>query len=113
MKHVLLSIALLLSLAPRALAQQVPEVKFVVDSVVVQAEGTYETDPDLATLVFSISSQDKELKKAYETATQSMQRIVALADKNGLKKSDVSTGTLTLTPSYDRDHRGKPKSTRC
>lgn len=110
MKHVLLSLVLFLAVASHAHAQQSPEVKFVADSVVVQADGSYETDPDLATLVFSISSQDKELKKAYDTAAQSMQRIVALADKNGLKKSDVSTGTLTLTPSYDRDHKGKPKS---
>lgn len=116
MKHaqllvvLLLSIALLVAAAPSALAHQSPEVKFVADSVVVQADGTYETDPDLATVVFSISSQDKELKKAYETATQSMQRIIALADNNGLKKADVSTGALRLTPSYDRDHKGKPKS---
>jgi uncharacterized protein YggE len=78
-------------------AQQKPEVKFIADTLVVEADGTYETDPDLATLTFNISAQDKELKKAYETATQSMQRIVAVADKGGMKKEDVYTGALTLT----------------
>jgi uncharacterized protein YggE len=91
-------------------AQQKPEVKFIADTLVVEADGTYETDPDLATLTFNISAQDKELKKAYETATQSMQRIVAVADKGGMKKEDVYTGALTLTPSYDKDRNKKPKS---
>lgn len=39
-----------------------------------------------------------------------MQRIVALADKTGLKKEDVSTGALTLAPSYERDHKNKARS---
>jgi uncharacterized protein YggE len=85
-------------------------VKFIDNTIVVQAEGTYETDPDIATLAFVISAQDKELKKAYDTATQSMQRIVAVADNSGLKKEDVYTGALTLTPSYDRDRKNKAKS---
>ncbi|HLV96916.1 MAG TPA: SIMPL domain-containing protein [Candidatus Acidoferrales bacterium] len=110
MKRVMPLAFVLCLLSGRSPAQQLPTIKFVADTLVVQAEGTYETDPDLATLIFDISSQDKELNKAYGAATESMQRIVALADKNGLKKSDVSTGTLTLTPSYDHDRKGKPKS---
>jgi len=46
------------------LAAQAPELKFIADTVVVQADGTYEADPDLATLTFQIFSQDKEIKKA-------------------------------------------------
>jgi uncharacterized protein len=108
MKRILFAFALCLLAAPTR-AQQAPDVKFIADTLVVQASGTYEADPDLATIVFDISSQDKDLKKAYGDATQSMQRIVTLADNNGLKKSEVSAGTLTLSP-YDRDRRGKPKS---
>jgi uncharacterized protein YggE len=110
MKRMLLSMAFLCTMATSAPAQQSPEIKFVADTLVVQAEGTYEADPDLATLTFNISSQDKELKHAYDSATQSMQRIVALADKTGLKKADVSTGALTLVPSYERDRKSKPKA---
>ena len=51
----------LLALTSKA---QNPEVKFIADTLVVQAEGTFEADPDLATLRFDISSQDKELKPA-------------------------------------------------
>jgi uncharacterized protein YggE len=85
-------------------------VKFIADTLVVQAEGTFEADPDLATLTFDVSSQDKDLKTAYSTATQSLQRVVALAEKTGLKKEDVSVGALTLAPSYERDKKNKPKS---
>lgn len=106
----LLATALWLAVVRPTAAQQKPDARFIDNTIVVEAEGTYETDPDLATLTFVISSQDKELKKAYDTATQSMQRIVAVADKSGLKKEDVYTGALTLTPSYDKDRKNKAKS---
>jgi uncharacterized protein YggE len=89
---------------------QVPEVRFPADTLVVQAEGSFETDPDLGTITFDISSQDKDLKMAYDKARQSAQRIVDLAEKNGLKKQDVTVGILTLTPSYDRKNRAKSYS---
>lgn len=110
MNRTLFSMAFLCTMATSAAARQTAEVKFVADTLVVQADGTYEADPDLATLTFDVSSQDKELKRAYDLATQSMQRIVALADKTGLKKADISTGALTLAPSYERDRKSKPKS---
>jgi uncharacterized protein YggE len=97
----------LLALTSKA---QSPEVKFIADTLVVQAEGTFEADPDLATLAFYISSQDKELKPAYERASQAMQKIVGLAEKNGLKKEDVSSGVLTVTPYYGGDRKKRAKS---
>lgn len=109
MKRIVM-VAAFLSVFVRTAGAQAPEVKFIADTLVVQAEGSYEADPDLATMTFDISSQDKELKKAYDAATASMQRIVALADKTGLKKEDVSTGALTLVPSYERDRKNKAKS---
>jgi uncharacterized protein YggE len=91
---------------------QTPEIRFVADTLVVQADGTFESDPDLGTLTFDISSQDKDLKVAYDNAAQSAQRIVAVADKNGLKKEDISLGVLTLAPSYERDRKNRAKSYR-
>jgi uncharacterized protein YggE len=109
MKRIVMIAALLCVMVGRVSAQA-PEVKFLADTLVVQAEGSYEADPDLATLIFDISSQDKELKKAYNVATTSMQRITALADKSGLKKEDVYTGALTVAPTYERGHNNKAKS---
>jgi len=97
-------------LALPALAQPRPETKFIADTLVVDAEGSFETDPDLATLKFDISSQEKELKRAYDTAAQSMERIQRLAERNGLDKADVSTGVFTVTPYYEHDHKNKVKS---
>jgi uncharacterized protein len=86
------------------------EVKFIADTLVVQAEGNYESDPDVATLIFLISAQDKELKQTYDRASESMRRIEALAEKNGLQKADVSSGVLTVRPYYEGDRRKKAKS---
>jgi|SRR6185437_6894936 len=109
MKRIALIFASLCFFALSAHAQNEP-VKFIANTFVVQASGSYQTDPDLATLTFDISSQDKVLTQAYAKATQSMQQIVAVAEKNGLKKEEISTGVLTLTPSYDVDRNKKPKS---
>ena len=89
---------------------QNPEIKFIADTLVVQADGTYQADPDLATLTFDISAQDKELKPTYDRASQSLQKILALAEKNGIAKSDISSGVLTVRPFYEGDRRKKAKS---
>ncbi len=91
-------------------AGQAPEVKFIADTLVVQADGTYEADPDLATMTFQIFSQDKDIKHAYAAATQSMQRVVDLALSNGLKKEDVTTGALTVAPVYEGDRKKRARS---
>jgi uncharacterized protein len=89
---------------------QAPEVKFIADTLVVQADGTYEADPDLATMTFQIFSQDKDIKHAYAAATQSMQRIVDLGGQNALKKEDVTTGALTVAPIYEGDRKKRARS---
>jgi uncharacterized protein YggE len=89
---------------------QTPEVKFIADTLVVQADGTYEADPDLATVTFQIFSQEKEIKRAYDAAGQSIQHIVDLAERNGLQKDDVSTGVLTVAPIYEGDRKKRAHS---
>jgi len=89
---------------------QTPEVKFIADTLVVQADGTYQADPDLATMTFQIFSQDKDIKHAYGAATQSMQNIVDLAGKNGLAKGDVNTGVLTVAPIYEGDRKKRARA---
>ena len=108
MKRIVVSLACLGAMALPTFAQNQP-IKFIADTLVLQASGTYETDPDLATLSFDIPSQDKELTQAYAKATQAMQQIVSVAQRDGLKKEEISTGVLTLTPSYDLGHNKKPR----
>jgi hypothetical protein len=46
---------LLLTTSASVLAgAQTPELKFIADTLVVQADGTYEADPDLAKMTFRI-----------------------------------------------------------
>lgn len=91
-----------------AMAQNT-DIKFIADTLVIQAEGIYETDPDLATLTFDISAQDKDLRQTYDRASQSMQKIIALAEKSGISKEDVYSGVLTVRPWYDGDRKKKAK----
>jgi len=70
----------------------------------------YEADPDLATITFRIFSQEKELKKAYDGAMQSVQRISTLAANNRLKKEDIRTGVLTVAPIYEGDRKKRARS---
>lgn len=97
-------------LVGRSAAAQDQAVKFVSDTLVVQAEGTYEADPDLASLTFDISAQEKEMKPAFDKANQSVRKIAELAERNGLKKEDVSIGSLTVMPTYEGDRKRRVKS---
>src|SRR5215475_774066 len=91
----------LIFLLPVAAFAQNPEVKFIADTLVVQADGTYDADPDLATLTFQIFAQDKDLKQAYAKASLSAQHIVEIAQRVGLNKEDIRSGALTVNPIYE------------
>ncbi len=108
MKTITLTLVILFSaIASRA---QNTDVKFISDTLVVQADGRYEADPDLATLSFSVFAQDKNLKQTYDQASQSMQKIAQIAEKNGLKKDDIAFGVLTVRPYYEGDRKKRAKS---
>ena len=109
MKRILLSL-IVVPLFAHALPAQNPEVKFIADTLAVQADGIYQADPDVATLTFDISAQEKELKPAYDKASQAMRKIADLADRSGLKKEDVSAGVLTVTPFYEGDRKKRARS---
>ncbi|PYV84004.1 MAG: hypothetical protein DMG93_06590 [Acidobacteria bacterium] len=109
MRIAVTTVLLICGLGTVASAQS-PELKFIADTLVVQADGTYEADPDLATMTFRIFSQEKELKKAYDAATQSMSRISTLAANNGLSKDDIRSGVLTVAPVYEGDRRKRARS---
>ena len=109
MKKLALVLVVLSLCAGRSGAQN-PDVKFIADTLVVQADGKYEADPDLATLAFSVFAQDKNLKQTYDQASQSMQKIAGVAEKNGLKREDITFGVLTVRPYYEGDRKKRAKS---
>lgn len=108
MKTFTLTLVVLFS-AVSSLAQT-PDVKFIADTLMVQADGRYEADPDLATLSFSVFAQDKNLKQTYDRASQSMQKIAQIAEKNGLKREDITFGVLTVRPFYEGDRKKHARS---
>ncbi len=112
MRKTLLLLTILVALARGAGAQE-QEAKYIADTVTVQADAIYEADPDLATLIFQVSVTEKELRKAYDRATEALDRITQLAERNGLAKQDVTSGAFTVTPDIDwGDRKRKPKAYR-
>lgn len=107
-----LVIACASSASSQTRTQMAPEVKFVGDSLLVEAEGSYESDPDLATLTFEVSTQEKELKSAYAKASQSMRTIVDVAQRNGLPPEAIHTGVLTVTPFYEGGQKRRARAYR-
>src|ERR1700757_4821634 len=105
-------VAVLALFAPLFLKAQQPEVKFIADTLVVQAEGSYEADPDLAIMTFDVTSQEKELKEAYAKASRSLQTIVDVAEHNGLGKDAIQTGVLSVIPFYDSDRKRRARAYR-
>ena len=57
MKKILMALVVVLLFADISLAQN-SDVKFIADTLIVQADGIYEADPDVATLTFGISAQE-------------------------------------------------------
>src|SRR5258706_7624715 len=96
-------------LSANLLVARNPDVKFIAGTLVVQAEGKFEADPDLATLTFSVFAQDKNLKQTYDQASQSMKKIADVAEKNGLKKEDVTFGVLTVRLYYEGDKKKRAR----
>ena len=80
MKKIPMTLVVILLFANALVAQNL-DVKFIADTLVVQAEGKFEADPDLATLTFSVFAQDKNLKQTYDQASQSMKKIADVAEK--------------------------------
>jgi uncharacterized protein len=108
-KRLLLCLCSILALAVTCKAQA-PDIKFIADTLVVQADGTYEADPDVATLTFDVYYQDKDLKLTYEKATAAIRKISDLAVANGLRNEDVTSGVLTVTPIYSGDRKKRTSS---
>jgi len=107
--RITLCLAVICVLAPEGRAQT-PEIKFIADTLVVQADGMYEADPDVATLTFDVFWQDKDLKPTYDKATEAIRKISDIAETNGLKKEDISSGVLTVTPVYSGDRKKRTSS---
>ena len=74
MKTFALALFVLFSTAPSR--AQSPDVKFTADTLVVQADGRYEADPDLASLSFSVFAQDKNLKQTYDQHRNPCRRLL-------------------------------------
>jgi uncharacterized protein YggE len=60
--------------------------------------------------VLSTFPRRKDVKTAYDRASESVQKILALAENNGVAPSDISGGVLTIRPFYEGDGKKRARS---
>ena len=89
----LISLCLIL-LSTLALAEETPR------SISVSGEGSVETPPDRATLVFSIVARDDNVGRAQAEAADVTAKVLALTDELGIPDSRVDTMSASVRPDY-------------
>jgi len=77
------------------------DVKLPLDTLTVEATGEFEAEPDRATIAFFIRVQERGMRKAYDLAGASLQRILQVAQRNGLGSREIQTGRLSVLPVQD------------
>ncbi len=71
------------------------------NTISVTATGETYATPDLAELSFTITKEDKEVSKAQTYVTNKMNEVLALLEKSGVNKKDVTTTSLSANPKYE------------
>ena len=84
----------LILLSTVALADETPR------SISVSGEGSVETPPDRATLVFSIVARDDDVGRAQAEAADVTAKVLALTDELGIPDSRVDTMSASVRPDY-------------
>jgi len=96
--------ALLLSvifLAMAAAAQDRPVVPVQANTILVSADGKFESDPDTAQINFNISAQESTAKAAYDRAAAETEQLRSLLRANGIDPKSAEISSYTMQPVYD------------
>lgn len=88
---ILLAVDLGWAQAPRPVAR----------TITVAAQGRDQTAPDTAVLSFDISSQDRQVRRAYALAQAQADQVRALLRRNGIQPQQAQLGSYQLQPNMD------------
>ncbi len=77
------------------------------NSISVTGEGQYETDPDVAVVSLTISTQEKQLKDAYAKATRAADQIRDALRSQGIDPKEAQIGFFQVAPVYEYGKRRK------
>ncbi len=99
MKIMLLACGVLM-VAACAMAQS-PTVAAMPNTVLVGADGKFETAPDTAVIQFNISTQADTAKEAYDLAAKQAEATRQILRTNGLDPKSAEVGFFSVQPQYD------------
>ena len=100
MRITLLILASVLLLAAFAGAQS-PTLAAIPNTVLVGADGKFETAPDTALIQFNISAQADSAKEAYDQASKEADATRQVLRANGIDPKSAEIGFFSLNPIYD------------
>jgi uncharacterized protein len=73
----------------------------LLSGITVHGRGRVTVRPDEAALSLGIETQDREATRAHEEAGRRMAGVLAALEAIGIAADDVTTTTLSLSPTYD------------
>jgi uncharacterized protein len=77
------------------------------NSITVHGESVFETDPDVAVISLTISTQERQLKDAYARATRAADQIREAMRANGIDPKEAQIGFFQVAPVYDYGKKRK------
>jgi uncharacterized protein YggE len=80
---------------------QSPPLSPVPNTVLVGAEGKFETAPDTALIQFNISAQAASAKEAYDQAGKQAEATRQILRSNGIDPKSAEIGFFSVNPQYD------------
>jgi uncharacterized protein YggE len=98
--HRYAALFLLIATVPALQAQQ-PSITAQQNTVYVEAEGKYESDPDTALIQFNIAAQEDAAKDAYDKAARAAEQARQALRDNGIEPKAAEIGYYSLQPMYD------------
>jgi uncharacterized protein len=101
MRIMLVAGCALISWATFALGQDRPALSVLPNTVLVSADGKFESAPDTALIQFNISAQADSAKTAYEQAAKEAETTRQVLRANGIDPKTAEIGFFSLNPQYD------------
>jgi uncharacterized protein YggE len=99
-KTLIVAVCALFLLSALSVAQS-PTLSPLPNTVLVGAEGKFETAPDTALIQFNISAQAASAKEAYDQAGKQAEATRQILRSNGIDPKSAEIGFFSVNPQYD------------
>src|SRR3989338_1048304 len=110
MKKVCLSISAAICIVACSVSQGAyAAIEHDVPTMAVLGTGKVTAQPDEATTVFRVRSEEPSLASAFKYNTQDMNAAINTLKSMGIKKEDMTTSSYVVRPIYPTDEKGNRK----